>query len=146
MSRDGITTFYIDRCLGSKTIVETLREKGITVEIHDDHFSQNAPDTEWIPEVGRRGWIVLTKDAKIAKNFLERIAVANSGVKMFILVSQGLSGQEMANIFVEAIEEMRKKIRNNSAPFIAKVYRDGKVKIWMDSEDLLAELDKLPKL
>jgi hypothetical protein len=34
-------TFFIDRCLGNKLIVETLRGAGLTVEIHDDHFSKN---------------------------------------------------------------------------------------------------------
>ena len=31
-------TFFIDRCLGNKLIVETLRGAGLTIEIHDDHF------------------------------------------------------------------------------------------------------------
>jgi hypothetical protein len=35
------TTFFIDRCLGNKLIVETLRSAGVSVEIHDDHFGKN---------------------------------------------------------------------------------------------------------
>ena len=98
--------FYIDRCLGNKLIVETLRDAGISVEIHDDHFAKDAQDVEWIPEVGKRGWIILTKDARISNNKLERFAVANAGVKMFSLASQKLSGQEMADIFTESIIEI----------------------------------------
>ncbi len=30
--------FFIDRCLGNKVIVETLRKTGITIEITDDHY------------------------------------------------------------------------------------------------------------
>jgi predicted nuclease of predicted toxin-antitoxin system len=63
---EDITIFYIDRCLGNKIIVETLLAAGLKVEIHDDHFAKNAADIEWITEVGRRGWIILTKDAKIS--------------------------------------------------------------------------------
>lgn len=37
-------TFFIDRCLGNKLIVETLRGAGVSVEIHDDHFAQAAQD------------------------------------------------------------------------------------------------------
>lgn len=33
--------FFIDRCLGKHPILERLRETGVTVEIHDDHFAQN---------------------------------------------------------------------------------------------------------
>ncbi len=47
---------------------------------------------------------------------------------MFVLVSQNLSGAEMANIFVTAIPTMEKFAAHNLAPFIAKIDRDGKVK------------------
>ena len=134
-------TFFIDRCLGNKLIVETLRGAGLTVEIHDDHFSKNAPDFDWISEIGARGWVILTKDARIGKNQIERLAVADARVRMFVLVSQNLSGAEMANIFVTAIPTMEKFAAHNLAPFIAKIDRDGKVKAWKKDLDLMAELD-----
>jgi hypothetical protein len=31
-------TFFIDRCLGNKPIVETLRGAALAVEIHDDRY------------------------------------------------------------------------------------------------------------
>jgi predicted nuclease of predicted toxin-antitoxin system len=135
------TTFFIDRCLGNKLIVETLRAAGVKVEIHDDHFGKNTQDVDWIPEVGRKGWIILTKDARIGKNQIERLAVADARVRMFVLVSQNLSGADMANIFVTAIPTMEKFIAYNLAPFIAKVDRAGNVKAWKKDLDLMAELD-----
>jgi PIN like domain len=47
--------FFIDRCLGNKRIAQTLRDSGMTVEIHDEHFAKGAQDVEWLPEVGKRG-------------------------------------------------------------------------------------------
>ncbi len=67
-------TFFVDRCLG-KLIVKTLRDAGISVKAHDDHFPQNALDIDWLPEVGKRGWVIITKDARIGKNQTERLAV-----------------------------------------------------------------------
>jgi hypothetical protein len=60
---------------------------------------------------------------------------------MFTLASQNLSGTDMADIFLKAIPEMKKFIRENSSPFIAKVYQGGKVKAWKDDLELVAELD-----
>jgi predicted nuclease of predicted toxin-antitoxin system len=54
-------TFFVDRCLG-KTVAERLRQAGAQIEIHDSHFAQDAADDDWIPEVSRRGWVILTKD------------------------------------------------------------------------------------
>lgn len=132
--------FFIDRCLGSKRIVTALKSSGIAVEIHDDHFAKDAQDVDWLPEVGKRGWVILTKDARIGKNHLERMAVTNAGISMFTLASQNLSGQEMADIFLKSITKMQEFVRQHPAPFIAKVYRNGRVEMWKDAQTLLDEL------
>ena len=133
-------TFFIDRCLGKKLIAKTFQSSGIAVEIHDNHFSEDTQDVDWLPEIGKRGWVVLTKDAKISKNYLERIAVTNAGIFMFILASQNLSGKQMADIFLGAVTKMQEFVRTYPAPFIAKVYRDGRVEMWKDAQTLLDEL------
>jgi uncharacterized protein with PIN domain len=57
--------FFLDRNLGTKQVAEALRQAGAIVEIHNDYFLPDANDEEWLPEVGKRGWIVLTKDDRI---------------------------------------------------------------------------------
>lgn len=135
--------FFIDRCLGKRLIPEAFQSSGIAVEIHDDHFSEDAIDVDWLPEIGKRGWVVLTKDAKISKNHLERMAVTNAGISMFILASQNLSGKKMADIFLGAVTKMQEFVRKHPAPFIAKVYRDGRVEMWKDAQTLLDELREI---
>ena len=136
------TVFFIDRCLGSVRLVTALREAGITIEIHDDHFPQSAQDEDWLPEVGRRGWVVLTKDARIGKRLPERLAVASANIRMFVLASQNLSGQDMIDSFQEAFPKMQQFARDRLSPFIAKVYKNGDVKEWMPREELLEELQR----
>ncbi|AFY67934.1 hypothetical protein [Geitlerinema sp. PCC 7407] len=136
------TVFFIDRCLGCVTVASALQKAGITVAIHDDHFPQGARDEEWLPEVGKRGWIVLTKDSRIARRTSERLAVASSNIRMFVLTSQKLSGQDMIEAFRKAFPAMREFAREHPSPFIAKVYQDGKVKEWKTHNDLLTELNQ----
>ncbi len=135
---------FVDRCLGNKRIVSALQEMGITVEIHDDHFAKDAKDTDWLPEVGKRGWVVLTKDSGISKRNLEKIAVVQAKVKMFVLASKSLSGADMAEAFRKAALPMQEFARDNVAPFIAKVYRDGRVEAWKDHQELLEEIREIP--
>lgn len=136
-------TFFIDRCLGSKRVVTALRQAELTIEIHKDHFAPDAPDVDWLPVVGELGWVVLTKDANIARRVLEKIAVTRAGVRLFALTSQGLSSDEMITIFTQAIVPMQKLIRKHPAPFIAKIHREGRVEMWRDREALLEELNHL---
>jgi predicted nuclease of predicted toxin-antitoxin system len=134
-------TFFIDRCLGSKKVVVALRQAGLTVEIHADHFAPDALDIEWLPQVGEREWVVLTKDANISRRTLEKMAVARAEIRLFILASQNLASVEMIDILVQAIEPMKILVYNHPAPFIAKIYRNHQVEIWRSCEELLSELD-----
>ena len=128
-------TYFLDRALG-KSVGIALQAIGKKVEFHNDHFAPDSPDTEWLPIVSQRGWIVLTKDENIGRNILEVQAIADNKARVFILISGNLSTQGMINIFVDAIEKTEKIVQENSAPFIAKVYKDSRVTIWKNANTL----------
>jgi PIN like domain len=55
------TTFFVDRSLG-RGVGQALIAAGMKVEYHDTHFAEDTPDKHWLPQVGTKGWVVLTKD------------------------------------------------------------------------------------
>jgi uncharacterized protein with PIN domain len=121
--------FFIDRSLGRKIVAQALREIGETVEIHDDHFAPDAKDEDWLVEVGKRGWIVLTKDDRIRYRTTERTALASASVRAFVLTSSQLQGAEMAAAFVKALPKMKRVLAHYAPPFISRVSRIGKVSL-----------------
>ncbi|MEG4308674.1 hypothetical protein QUB33_21025 [Microcoleus sp. B3-A4] len=133
--------FFIDRCLGKK-LADPLRNKGATVEIHDDHFKQDIEDKDWLRIVGERNWVVLTKDKKIATRPLELLAVAQGNVRLFAFVDGDVPGVVVAQAFVNALENMQRFILGNQAPFIAKVHQSGLVKSCKNRKELLKMLPK----
>lgn len=128
--------FFIDRALGSRRVAEALRDAGAVVEVHDDHFAKDTADEDWLPEVARRGWVVLTKDRRIAYRTLERLAVARAGARLFVLVNQNMSAASMSAALVGALSRMRRFVATEDAPFIAKVFQSGRVEAWRTAEDL----------
>jgi predicted nuclease of predicted toxin-antitoxin system len=122
-------TFFLDRSLGKKVVAQALKAAGAHVEIHDDHFASDARDEEWLTDVGLRGWVVLTKDRKFHTRILEITAIARSQVRVFKLTAAGLQGPEMASIFVKSISKINRFVTGNSAPFIATIDRNAKVKL-----------------
>lgn len=88
------------------------------------------PTDQWIPDVGRRGWILLSKDEKIRYRLAEKRAIAQAAVRAFFLVPKGLTGPENGRILASALERMRNFSIGNRPPFIAKVFRNGTVKMW----------------
>ena len=119
--------FFIDRALGRKIIAERLRADGARVEIHDDHFPVDCTDALWLSEVGKRGWVVLTKDRNFQRREVEIVAIARSGARVFQLTAAGIQGSEMAEIFARALRKMTRISMSNRAPFIARVTRRGSV-------------------
>lgn len=118
--------FFIDRSLGRKYVAEALRTAGATVVVHDDHFPQTTPDVDWLAEVGRRGWVVLSKDERIRRNRIEREALEAAHVRAFFLTQQDITGQEMANLFRDALPGMTNRTISQPAPFIFTISRSGK--------------------
>ncbi|MGQ0658873.1 MAG: hypothetical protein ACT4NU_12420 [Chromatiales bacterium] len=89
-------------------VAAALREAGAAVEVHDDHFPQGAPDTVWLEAVGRKGWVVPTKDERIRYRDAERKALLTAGVRAFVLTAKDLSRPALANVFLQALPAMRR--------------------------------------
>ena len=118
-------TFFVDRSLGKLVVAQALREAGANVEVHDDHFSQDATDIEWLTVAGKNNWLVLSKDKQIRRNPLEREALASAGVKAFFLTQQGISGPEMAALFVKVLPGMISRASTQTGPFVYTISRAG---------------------
>lgn len=117
--------FFIDRSLG-KAIGQALRAAGAKVELHCDHFSDDAPDAEWLPVAGARKWVVLTKDKRIRFRPLELQAVIASKVRLFVLAGRGdQSGQGMIDLTLRNLRKMERVARKHPAPFIAGITQSG---------------------
>ena len=119
--------FFIDRSLGKNTVAQPLRDAGLKIEVHDDNFAQDALDQVWLTEVGRRRWYVLTRDERIRYRRLETDAVRSARVGMFVVVSKNLTGPQTAQVIVDALGRIRRFIGSHRRPFIAKIYRDGRI-------------------
>ncbi len=112
--------FYADRCLG-KVVPRALRDAGARVEVHDDHFAQDAPDEQWIPEVAGRGWVILTKDKNLRRTHGEREAVLTSNARVITLSSGNMRGETMAALFVARLADLEALAARQPPPFVAVI-------------------------
>lgn len=118
-------TFFLDRSLGKHVVAVALRSAGARVEVHDDHFSPDATDEHWLAEVGRRKWIVLTKDKRLRYHPREKTALLRHGVRAFILTAHDLRGKEMAAAFTNALPRIEKFLKTQTRACIVAVSREG---------------------
>jgi PIN like domain len=115
--------FFIDRSIGKHIFPGILREAGIVIEVHDDHFNQDEADTVWIPTVAKYGWISITTDKRIRTRSQEKQAVLISNTRMIAMSSNNVTQADLAHNFVNTIHKIERFIKNTSAPFIASLTR-----------------------
>lgn len=119
--------FFTDRDLGHQ-FPKLLRAAGLRVEQHDDHFGQLTSDSEWIAEVGRRGWVAVTRDARIRYSPLALETLMESRARLFVIVGR-LATEGAAAVFIRHRRRIERLLRKGSMPFIGKIRRDS-VEVW----------------
>lgn len=120
--------YFTDRDLGHR-FPELLQAAGLRVERHDDHFGQLTSDREWIAEVGRRGWVAVTRDKRIRYSPLALDTLKESQARLFVIVGR-LTTEDAAAVFVRHQRQIETLLRKESAPFIGKVRRES-VETWL---------------
>lgn len=94
-----------------------------------DTFGTGVKDVDWLPMVGAKGWVLITKDKQIRRRTLERDALTRSGVRAFVLTGDGMTGEQQAAVITKALKQMRKMLDRQPPPFIAGITREGNVSL-----------------
>ncbi len=118
--------FFVDQCLSGRRIPSTITlASDCAAERFIHHFKKNAEDVEWLPEIARRNWVLVTKDRRIDQRPLEREAIINSDGRAFILVEPNMSGEVIGAVLRTAMPNMLDAIRWYRRPFIFGVELSG---------------------
>jgi hypothetical protein len=142
--------FFLDRSLGRKIVAEKMRAHGLHVEIHVDHFPKTerepeANDETWLREVGKRGWVILSKDQHLHRNQIEISGLLGSGAPSFVLTAGTMGGDQMAETFIKAMPAIRRFLDRFEPPFLAKISATGRVSLFLSHSDLIKRLDLGPQ-
>lgn len=118
-------TFFLDHQIGRYVVADALRAAGALVETHLDHFPGDKPDAEWIPEVGRRGWVLITKDQNIRRNPLERRAYESAKLRGFVVTGKDMSGKDLAELLVRCLPGMARRAAGRAGPLLFAISASG---------------------
>ena len=81
------------------------------------------PDTDWIPKVASRGWLIVTRDSKISERRSEITAVRENNAKMAALNPLDTQTKwEQLEVFMTQWRQLEALI-NEPGPFIWRVSR-----------------------
>lgn len=118
---------FFDRSIpkGVADAIKSVRDDACWLE---DVFEQHwIKDREWIPAVGARGYLVVSRDRKIRTRPEERRAVRENNVGCFILnYKQPLNRWEILKLVASTLDEMEEKFANTQRPFMYLIDRNGR--------------------
>ncbi len=118
--------FFIEYSLGGEYLAQRLRENGLKVEVHVDHFAPDCSDEDWLREVGRRGWVVLTRDKNIRRRPLELEAFRAAGNRVFVIATKkNLDRSQMGDLILRHLPRIKEILQGTAVPFIAGVTTSG---------------------
>lgn len=118
-------TFFLDHQIGRYQVAEALRAAGAKVEVHLDHFPGDMPDIEWIPDVARRDWVLITKDQNIRRNPLERAAYQASRLRGFVATGKDMNAKELGELLVRCLPGMVRRAAGRPGPLLFTISRGG---------------------
>ncbi len=125
--------FFVDRSLGYHLIPDMLADLGYVVHTMRSEFGTGAeeriPDTRWLALAGRRGWIVLTKDARMRYRPAELQAIGDFRLRVFCLASARLTGPQQAHRIRMNLGRIVTRARR-PGPWIDAVHEDRVVRLW----------------
>ena len=80
-------------------------------------------------DVGERGWCLITTDARIRSNALERESVRQHAIRMFYFSRNNLSGRDMGAAIDRALTRMIVLASSQPPPFTASINKAGDVQL-----------------
>jgi hypothetical protein len=114
--------FFFDRCMPVRLArMVSAYEAEHTVRHHDDdsRFNPRTADTEWIAALAADTppWVVVSGDARILKNKVERAALESAGLKFFCMAKGWMNMQlhEYAWKFIKVWPEITEAASRHKA-------------------------------
>jgi hypothetical protein len=109
---------------------KAMRDANAPCELLTDHFPRGTPDVEWLPQIGQRNWILLSKDLAIGVDSLEYLALTNAKLGAFFIRSREMPKKEIITCVLKALPKMLQIMRTQERPYLYKIYKDGSIIFW----------------
>lgn len=90
-----------------------------------DIFEPDAKDAAWLPVIGEKGYILVTRDEEIRREPSELAALQRHGVGVFFLGGKGLNRCKLIQQLVRNWPRMKELASSERRPFAFRVPPNG---------------------
>lgn len=130
-------TAYLDAGVGCAEVIEAFDSNKIKYKLHTSFYRANAHDTEWLPRVGREGWVLLTTDDSMQYRGAEKAAIMTYRVRSFVFKPLK-DGSGMARFLLRMMPAMRRFCGRHGRPFIGSLLDGGTIRLILDRTGVIS--------
>jgi hypothetical protein len=123
-------TYFFDNTFPPQR-VHILKILGVDAHHLQEDFPANTPDIDWLPEIGRKGWVVVTGDRRISKKPPERKALEEANV-IAVFMAKGFTLKkrfDMVSSFIKWWPDIERAVAHVKPGTSLEVGVNGKVDI-----------------
>jgi hypothetical protein len=121
-------TYFFDNTFPPQ-LAKIVAILGVDAVHLQDEFPPNTLDVTWIPEIGRRGWVVITADRGISKKPAERKALEEANV-ISVFMAKGFTMKpifELVSLFVKWWPDIDRSVQRVKPGTSLQVNPNGKI-------------------
>jgi hypothetical protein len=121
-------TYFFDNTFPPQ-LAKIVAILGVDAVHLQDEFPPNTLDVTWIPEIGRRGWVVITADRGISKKPAERKALEEANV-ISVFMAKGFTTKpifELVSLFVKWWPDIDRSVQRVKPGTSLQVNPNGKI-------------------
>ena len=129
--------FFVDRQIDGESLCKFLRDAGMIIQRHSKHFPPEAPDDVWIRDVATRGWISITADRNIERDYLD--VICETEARLIILTDNSSGYTQWSAAIVAAQDHILKILSDKTGPLVIRLTRHGTVSKVREPDELRAQ-------
>jgi len=108
-----------------RKLADALHQRGRLVHMHNEVFPDRTPDRIWIPDVAKRGWIIVTRDKRLQTRHIEWMAFLRARARVLWFKGDRSSDLAIKDGFLLALPKIDKLTSHLSPPYIIKITPAG---------------------
>jgi hypothetical protein len=123
-------TFFLDNTFPPQ-LAQILRLLSVDALHLQDNFPADTDDVDWLPEIGAKGWVVITGDRGISKKPAERKVLEEANV-IAVFMAKGFTSKpifELVSLFIRWWPEIARAVGRVKPGTSLEVNPNGKVDI-----------------
>ena len=109
-------------------LATALRKLGLEVRRSREEFARGAPDVDWLPEVGVRGWVLVSSDRRQSRKRDEMEALKRAKVRAFYFSNATMTSAMQIDAFMKGLGRIVRAVRKQAPPFVKIIRPSGDVK------------------